>query len=229
MGSSRIRFTNRCLPSFCPLQGNRNHRGTSGRQRLDRVDLSREDEVALGEAVYFVRPDRNLDLTPAEADVGVVPLLLGELAHLIDEAQSLAEVLEPEDPPQVVLLDDLPFGDLSLERAKLLSLERRCSALARHARFARKFGHPVPPIETNFREVACVVALASSPRRRFACTAPLRAGYTPWPPRDRRYPLPPLLFLPGSCTPRRTVLAHPTGVGETRRRGCTSCRSGPRR
>ena len=107
-----------------------------------------------------MRPDRNLDLTPAEADVGVMPLLLGELAHLVDEVQSLAEVLEPEDPPQVVLLDDLPFGDLSLERAKLLSLERRCSAPARHARFARKFGHPVPPIETNFREVACVVALA---------------------------------------------------------------------
>src|ERR687886_1571495 len=149
MGSSRIRFTNRCLPSFCPLQGNRNHRGTSGRQRLDRVDLGRENEVALGEAVYLVRPDRNLDLAPAEADVGVMPLLLGKLAHLVDEAQSLTEVLEPENPPQVVLLDDLPFRDLSPEQVEFLSLERRCSPPPRHTRFSHEFGHPVPPIETS--------------------------------------------------------------------------------
>src|SRR5215203_4639342 len=94
-----------------------------------------------------MRPDRNLDPAPAEAEVGVVSLLLGELAHPIDEAESLPKVFEPETPPQVVLLDDLPLGDLSPKFLELCPFERRYFALARHAHLARELGHSVPPIE----------------------------------------------------------------------------------
>src|SRR5215208_2244429 len=76
-------------------------------------------------------------------------LFFGELAYLIDEVQSLPEVLQPEVAAQVVLLYDLPFGNLSLERVELLSLEGRNTTLARYARLARQFGHSVPPEKMN--------------------------------------------------------------------------------
>src|SRR5215208_3932747 len=91
-------------------------------------------------------------------------LLLGKLTHLVDEAQSLPEVLEPEGPPQMVLLDDLPFGDLSPERVELLPLEGRNTALARYARLARQFGHSVPPVKMNLlrKDLYCRVFSPSS-------------------------------------------------------------------
>jgi hypothetical protein len=84
-------------------------------------------------------------------------LLFGELAYLIDEVQSLPEVLEPEVAAQVVLLGDLPFGDLSLERVEFLSLEGRNATPARYARLARQFGHSVPPVKMNLlrKELYC--------------------------------------------------------------------------
>src|SRR5215217_477525 len=72
-----------------------------------------------------------------------------KLTHLVDEAQSLPEVVEPEGPSQMVLLDDLPFGDLLPERVELLPLEGRNTALARYARLASQFGHSVPPEKMN--------------------------------------------------------------------------------
>src|SRR5829696_277371 len=83
--------------------------------------LGGEDEVALCKAVYFMRVDRNVSVAPAEAHVGVVPLLFGELAHPVDEVQGLPEVLEPEAAAQVVLLDHLPPWDLPPKIVKLLS------------------------------------------------------------------------------------------------------------
>jgi hypothetical protein len=50
-----------------------------------------------------------------------MPLLLGELAHSVDEAQSLPEGLEPEAAAQVMLLDDLPLGNLPPEIVEFLS------------------------------------------------------------------------------------------------------------
>src|SRR5215218_1842576 len=93
--------------------------------------------------------NRNFDPAPAEADVGVMALLLGKLTHLVDEAQSLPEVVEPEGPSQMVLLGDLPFGDLLPERVELLPLEGRNTALAQYARLTRQFGHSVPPEKMN--------------------------------------------------------------------------------
>src|SRR5918993_1521213 len=76
-------------------------------------------------------------------------LLFGELTYLIDEVQSLPEVLEPEVAAHAVLLHDFPFGDLSPERVELLSLKGRNTTPARYARLARQFGHSVPPVKMN--------------------------------------------------------------------------------
>src|SRR5687768_7182848 len=56
------------------------------------VGLRREDEVALGQAVDLVRPDLDQYLAPGEVEVGVVVLLLGQLAHAGGEVERLPEV-----------------------------------------------------------------------------------------------------------------------------------------
>jgi hypothetical protein len=100
-----------------------------------------------------VRPYCNFDPTPSQVDVGVMSLLFGELAYLIDEIQSLWEVLEPEVAAQVVFLDDLPFGDLLPEGVELLSLEGRNTTLAWYARLAGQFGHSLPPVKMNLLRI----------------------------------------------------------------------------
>src|SRR5919107_1882751 len=125
----------RVVASFVPVRSRSKPRACYLRWRQSElVYLSGEDEVALGETVYFVREDRNFSVSPAEAHVGVVPLLLGELAHSVDEAQSLPEVLEPEAAAQVMLLDYLPLGNLPPEIVEFLSFQRRRPTPARHAR-----------------------------------------------------------------------------------------------
>ena len=66
----------------------------------------------------------------------------------------------------MVLLDDLPFGDLSLERVELLSLEGRNTTLARYARLARQFGHSVPPVKMNLlrKDLEATYIVEISPR-----------------------------------------------------------------
>src|SRR5918994_1657606 len=112
----------RVVASFVPVRSRSKPRACCLRWRQSElVYLGGEDEVALGETVYFVREDRNFGVPPAEGHVGVVPLLLGELAHSVDEAQSLPEALEPEAAAQARLLDDLPLGNLPPEIVELLS------------------------------------------------------------------------------------------------------------
>jgi hypothetical protein len=43
---------------------------------VELVDFGCQDEIALRQTVNFVRPGRDLDSTPGERDVWVVPLLL---------------------------------------------------------------------------------------------------------------------------------------------------------
>src|SRR5688500_11208708 len=72
------------------------------------VGLRREDEVALGQAVDLVGPDLDDHLAPGEVEVGVVVLLLGQLAHAGGGVERLPEVREAELPLEVVLVDRPP-------------------------------------------------------------------------------------------------------------------------
>src|SRR3569623_2071852 len=58
------------------------------------VALRRHDEVVFVQAFYLVRVERDGALAPAEADVGVMPLRLGDVADAIDEGEGLGEILE---------------------------------------------------------------------------------------------------------------------------------------
>ena len=48
------------------------------------VNFRRHDEIAFGQAVNLVGPQRDLDFAPGEQDVRVVPLLLGQLSNTVN-------------------------------------------------------------------------------------------------------------------------------------------------
>src|SRR5258706_15737772 len=92
--------------------------------RLVLVDLRGEDEVALGQAVDLVRPDRHAHLSIRQIDVGVMPLLFGNSTDLVREGQGTLEILERERLLDVVIVDDRPAVNLGRQRVTGLGAER---------------------------------------------------------------------------------------------------------
>ena len=89
------------------------------------INLRRQDEVALGQAVDLVRVEVDRHASPREVDDGVMVLPLGDLADAVDERQRTDEVLELEGPRQVVLVNDVPVAQLFVKIAEFLALQRR--------------------------------------------------------------------------------------------------------
>ena len=58
------------------------------------VDLGRQDEIALREAVDFVSPGLYLEAAPREKQIGMMPLLFRNLAHAVGEIERCPEVGE---------------------------------------------------------------------------------------------------------------------------------------
>ena len=107
------------------------------------VDLRRQNEIRLGQPVHGVRPGGDFDLAPSQQNVGMVALLLGDLAHFIHESQRRLEIGELEASHDVVLVHDFPLcgiGKLTMEFGQFGSLERRHAAAAGNAVSIRKLG-----------------------------------------------------------------------------------------
>ena len=80
-----------------------------------------------------MRPERNFGLAPAEQNVGMMALLFGERADLVDERQRPPEVRELVSAHDVVLADHLPLRrlrQLAMNPGELSSLQRRHAAMA---------------------------------------------------------------------------------------------------
>ena len=99
------------------------------------VDLCGKNEIALRQTVDLVRPDRDLDLSPREEDVWMVPLLLRKFTHAVYELERLAKVGKPEGLRDVVLFDNAPPVHLFLQGDEFITLERRDASPTRHACF----------------------------------------------------------------------------------------------
>ena len=84
---------------------------------LQPVDLRCHDEIALGEAVDLVRPQRYLRFSPRQQDVRVMPLLFRQRANTIDELECLGEVGELVLASEMVFLDDVPLGNDLVQRS----------------------------------------------------------------------------------------------------------------
>jgi hypothetical protein len=105
---------------------------------VELVDLCRQDEIALRQAVDLVRPGCDLGFSPGKEDVWVVTLLLCEFAYAGYELEGFAKVGKLEGLRDVVLFNYIPFVHLLLQRGEFLTLERRHSSSARDARFGRE-------------------------------------------------------------------------------------------
>src|SRR5207244_8076025 len=97
------------------------------------VDLWREDESAFSQAGDLVGPDRDLGPAPAEADVRMVSLLLGEVADATDKLLRPAEVRKLVNPLQMMFIDRFPAVQLNKQVRDLLALQRRHATATRNA------------------------------------------------------------------------------------------------
>src|ERR1700683_242145 len=99
------------------------------------VDLRGHDEIALGEAIDLVRPERDFRFAPGQQNIRMVPLLLGQRTHTIHEIERLLKVGKWEGASDVVLVDHAPLRNDFVHRLDLLPFERRHSAAAGDAFF----------------------------------------------------------------------------------------------
>ena len=60
------------------------------------IDLCGHDEIILVQSFDLVGLQRDCRITPAEADVGMMPFFFRQSANLVDEAERLTEVREFE-------------------------------------------------------------------------------------------------------------------------------------
>src|SRR5579864_4536495 len=74
------------------------------------IHLCREYEVAFGQAVDFVGPQRQLYLSPRKVNVGMVVPLLGQFADAVREIKRSTEVLKIVFPLQVMPANDAPIA-----------------------------------------------------------------------------------------------------------------------
>lgn len=102
---------------------------------LHPVDLRGHDEVALGETVDLMRPQRNLHFSPGKQKVRMMPLFLRQCANTVDELECLGEIGKLVFPSEVVLLNDVPLRNDLVQRRKLLPLKWRNSPAAGNALF----------------------------------------------------------------------------------------------
>ena len=105
------------------------------------VNLGGHDEITLAEAVDLVRPQRDLSFAPGEQNVGMMALLLRDRTYAIDEVERLLEIGKLECAGDVVLVDDVPVGELMAKRVKFRAVKRRSASAAGCAGFAGETGH----------------------------------------------------------------------------------------
>ncbi len=97
---------------------------------MELVDFGGHDEIALRQAVDFVRPGRNLGFSPGKEDVWVMSLLLRKRTYAVYKLKGFAKVGKREGLGDVVFIDDAPAVHLFFEGGKLRTLERWDAATA---------------------------------------------------------------------------------------------------
>ncbi len=77
---------------------------------IDSICPGRKNEIALSQTVNLVGPNQDLDLSPGQMDVRVVPLFLGHFPHTDSESHRRAEVIEFKLTLKMMTSDHFPPG-----------------------------------------------------------------------------------------------------------------------
>jgi hypothetical protein len=111
--------------------------------RRQAVELRRHDEVVLVQILDLFGLQRDRSVAPAEKDVRVVALSLGEFARALDEAERLAEVPEPVGALDFsAIVEQVPVRRLRQVGLDFLKGQRRYAATTRCAALRGKcVGH----------------------------------------------------------------------------------------
>lgn len=75
---------------------------------IDGISPGSKNEIALGQTVNLVGPNQDLDLSPGQMDIRMVPLLLGHLPHTNSECHRRAKVIEFKLALKMMTSDHLP-------------------------------------------------------------------------------------------------------------------------
>src|SRR5205823_5216494 len=101
---------------------------------LQPVGFSGEDEVAFGQAIDFVRPDRELHFAPGQINIRMMALSFGQFTDLVCELESLAKVFEFIFLFEMMVLHYTPaLSELVGKILQFITFERRRSAFTRYA------------------------------------------------------------------------------------------------
>ena len=106
--------------------------------RHELINLGCHDEVALSQAIDFVRPKRNLRFAPSQQNVRMMSLTFRNLSNTVHKIQSLLEIGEGKRAREVVLVHHCPLWNLLLDALQFHSLERRDASAAGNAVLAGK-------------------------------------------------------------------------------------------
>jgi hypothetical protein len=108
------------------------------------IDFRGHNEIALRETVNSVGPESDLDLTPSQKDVRMMPLFLGHGSYAIHEIESLLKIREGKFARDVMFVDHAPIGQLMAKAVELRSFQRRNSTSAGNAVLTRQIRHKRP-------------------------------------------------------------------------------------
>ena len=111
---------------------------------IQAVNLRSHDEVAFGQAVDLVRPERDFHAAPGEINVRMMTLFFREFADLVGEVEGFAKVFEGKVFLEVMAVDDFPMvAQLPLQLRQRWSVQRRNSAFARDTCLFCQFAHNI--------------------------------------------------------------------------------------
>src|SRR6266568_3350581 len=72
------------------------------------IDLRSHDEIAFGQTIDLVGPNRDFHSAPREINVGMMTLFLCQCADFVGKSQCFAEIFEGEILLQVMPVNHLP-------------------------------------------------------------------------------------------------------------------------
>jgi hypothetical protein len=113
----------------------------SAKSCLHRINLRGQNEITLRQSTDDMSPDGDLGFSPGQQNVGMMSLLLGQRTHAVHKIQRGLEIGKLESTRDVMLVDNLPIGQLMAEFMQRRAVKRRHPAPARHTILVRKRSH----------------------------------------------------------------------------------------
>ncbi len=109
---------------------------------MQAINLGRHNEIALGQAIDLVRPQRDLRLAPRQQNIRMMTLFLGQIPYSVHKLQSLFEIRKTKLAMNVMFLFNRPLGSLAMQLFQFFSRQWRNPAPAGNALLIGKlFAH----------------------------------------------------------------------------------------